>query len=342
MAKRKDFDLTVLTTDRSGVLPAREESDGFTILRRRSYPQHRDYYFSPGVYKEVFSGDYDLVHCQGIHTAVPVLTMMAARRKQIPYIVTLHTGGHSSSLRSRFRSIQWRALGSLLRGAVVIVAVSRFEKHMFEKTCSLDGARLRIIQNGGELPANVIRPEMVYGRIVSCGRLERYKGHQRVIEALPLVHQTVPDATLHILGSGPYEKELRSLINALGLESSVTIEHIVPGDRQRMAESLGQAAVVTVLSEYEAHPVAVAEALALGIPAVGLDATGISDLIQDGLVRGVPKDASPAMIAGALVSVLRGNRTNGPARLPTWDAAAIELAHIYMDAVGSAPGSVHR
>jgi glycosyltransferase involved in cell wall biosynthesis len=44
---------------------------------------------------------------------------------------------------------------------------------------------------------------------VSCGRLERYKGHHRVIEALPLVQQTVPDATLHILGSGPYEKELR-------------------------------------------------------------------------------------------------------------------------------------
>jgi glycosyltransferase involved in cell wall biosynthesis len=342
IAKRKDLDLTVLTTDRSGVLPAREESDGFTILRHRSYPQRRDYYFSPGVYREVLSGNYDLVHCQGIHTAVPVLAMMAAKRKQLPYIVTLHTGGHSSSLRSRLRSIQWRALGSLLRGAVVIVAVSRFEKQMFEKTCSLGGARLRIIQNGGELPASVIRPEMIPGRIVSCGRLERYKGHQRVIEALPLLHQTVPDATLHILGSGPYEKELRSLINALGLESTVTIEHIVPGDRQRMAESLGRAAVVTVLSEYEAHPVAVAEALALGIPAVGLDATGISDLIQDGLVWGVPKDASPAMIAGALVSVLRSNRTNSPARLPTWDAAAIELAHIYMDAVGPAPGSVHR
>jgi glycosyltransferase involved in cell wall biosynthesis len=338
MAKRTDFDLTVLTTDRSGVHPAREESDGFTILRRRSYPQRRDYYFSPGIYREVLSGNYDLVHCQGIHTAVPVLAMMAAKRKQIPYVVTLHTGGHSSSLRSRFRSIQWRALGSLLRGAVVIVAVSRFEKHMFEKTCSLDGACLRIIQNGGELPASTIRPEKISGRIVSCGRLERYKGHHRVIEALPLVQQTVPDATLHILGSGPYEKELRSLINALRLENSVTIEHIVPGDRQRMAESLSQAAVVTVLSEYEAHPVALAEALALGIPAVGLDATGISDLIQDGLVTGVPKDSSPAMIAGALVSVLRSSRANGSAKLPTWDAAAIELAHVYTIAARPAPG----
>ena len=38
-----------------------------------------------------------------------------------------------------------------------------------------------------------------------------------------------------------------------------------------MAESLCQASVFAALSEYEAHPVAVMEALTLGIPTVGLD-----------------------------------------------------------------------
>ena len=46
---------------------------------------------------------------------------------------------------------------------------------------------------------------------------------------------------------------------------------------------------MAALSEYEAHPVAVMEALALGVPAVGLDTAGIGDLVQDGLVRGVPR-----------------------------------------------------
>jgi glycosyltransferase involved in cell wall biosynthesis len=336
MALRGDLDLTILTTDRLGTRSTREEFEGFSVLRCHSYPRNRDYYFAPAVYKQVRYGDYDIIHCQGIHTAVPVLAMIAARRRRIPYVVTLHTGGHSSDFRHRIRHTQWRALGPLLRGATAIVAVSRFEQRLFAKVCSLDATRFRIIQNGGDLPRSVRPMEIIPGRIVSIGRLERYKGHQRVIEALPIVQQSIPDATLHILGSGPYEGQLRSLINTLGLEKSVKIEYIAPEDRERMAESLSQTAVVTALSEYEAHPVAIIEALTLGIPTVGLDTAGIGDLVLDGLVRGVPKNASPAMIARVLIAVLEGQHVSSSAKLPTWDGAAVDLAHVYMDAVEAA------
>lgn len=339
LALRDDLDLTVLTTDRSGTRPIREEFDGFTVMRCRSYPRHRDYYFAPGIYRRVLRGKYDIVHCQGIHTAVPVLAMMAAKRGQIPYVVTLHTGGHSSDFRHRLRNIQWRALRPLLRGAAIIVAVSRFEQRVFQKACSLDASRFRIIQNGGELTTSVVQAEMIPGLIVSCGRLERYKGHHRVIEALPIVQRSIPHATLQILGSGPYESQLRSLINILGLEKSVTIECITPSDRERMAESLSRAAVVTVLSEYEAHPLAVIEALTLGIPTVGLDTAGIGDLVEDGLVRGVPKHAVPTTIAEILIAALEDRNMSDPAGLPTWDIAADFLAHVYMSAVGAVPES---
>lgn len=341
MAARDDLDLTVLTTDRSGARPIREEVEGFRVLRCRAYPRHRDYYFAPGIYRHVLNGKYDVVHCQGIHTAVPVLAMMAARQAGIPYMATLHTGGHSSYFRRRLRNVQWRAIGPLLRDAVVIIAVSRFEQRLFQKECSLDGSRFRIIQNGGNILESANRAEVIPGRIVSCGRLERYKGHQRVIEALPIVQQAIPGATLSILGSGSYERQLRSLINTLELETSVMIEYISPYDRQRMAQELGRAAVVAALSEYEAHPVAIMEALTLGIPAVGLDAAGIGDLVEDGLVRGVPRDASPTMIARSLIAALGGQRESGSATLPTWEGAAVDLAHIYMDVAGAASTSPH-
>lgn len=339
MAKRGDLDLTLLTTDRSGSRPAKEELEGFTLLRCRAYPRRRDYYFAPGIYRGVVSGDYDLLHCQGIHTAVPVLAMIAARRKRIPYVVTLHLGGHASGFRRRLRAIQWRALAPLLRGAAVIVAVSRFEQRVFAEACSLDAARLRLVQNGGDLPASAPRPKVTPGRIVSSGRLERYKGHQRVIEALPIVQRAIPDATLSILGSGPYESRLRSLVQTLGLQRSVTIECVAVGDREGMARSLGEAAVVAAMSDYESHPVAVMEALTLGIPAVGLDTAGIHDLVQQGLVRGVPKDASPTAIAGALIAAMGDRSVMSPARLPTWDTAAADLADIYQDAIRAHPGS---
>ena len=68
--------------------------------------------------------------------------------------------------------------------------------------------------------------EVVPGLIVSSGRLERYKGHDRAIKALPIVRRSIPDATLRILGSGPYESHLRSLIQSLGLQKFVTIEYV--------------------------------------------------------------------------------------------------------------------
>jgi glycosyltransferase involved in cell wall biosynthesis len=340
MIRRDDLDVTVLTTDRSGTLPTRQDFDGITVLRCRSYPQHRDYYFAPRLRSLILGGNYDLVHCQGIHTAVPVLAMLAARRGQIPYLVTFHTGGHSSGLRHRLRNTQWRALGPLLRGATILVAVSRFEQQIFEKACSLDPSRFRIVRNGGELPTTAREVMPVPGRIVSSGRLERYKGHHRVIEALPIVQRSIPDATLHILGSGSYEGELRKLIASLRLGRSVTIEGISPGDRTRMAESLGSAAAFATMSEYEAHPVAVMEALALGIPVVGMDTAGIGDLVEDGLVTGVPKDAPPETIAQILVMTLKDHRVVGPPTLTTWDSAAADLVDIYRDVVGVGPKPV--
>jgi glycosyltransferase involved in cell wall biosynthesis len=336
IAQRSDFDLTVLTTDPTGTRPVTEKSDGFTVLRCRAYPRNRDYYFAPGLGRLILSGCYDLIHCQGIHTAVPALAMMAARRGRIPYIVTLHTGGHSSGLRHRLRNVQWRTLGPLLRHADAVVAVSRFEQQLFQQACHLDAARCAIIGNGGDLPARTAPAAPVPGRIVSSGRLERYKGHHRIVEALPIVRRSVPEATLHIIGAGPYEGRLRALSKRLDVATAVTIESIPPGDRRRMADSLGRASVFAALSEYEAHPVAVMEALTLGIPVVGLDTAGTGDLIKDGLVTGIPADASPAAVARILVAALGGRGTKGPAALPTWDITAAQMARIYADVAGAA------
>jgi glycosyltransferase involved in cell wall biosynthesis len=334
MARYGFLDLTILTTDRSGALPIREDFDQFSVLRCRSYPRRRDYYFAPDLRKLMLSGNYDLIHCQGIHTAVPILAMLAARRGGIPYVVTLHTGGHSTALRHKLRNTQWRALGPLLRHAAVVIAVSRFEQQLFEKACRLDASRFRIIRNGGDLPSTAGQAAEIPGRIVSSGRLERYKGHHRVIEALPIVRRSVPHATLHILGSGPYEGKLRKLTANLGLEKFVTIEHIPPSDRERMAMSLGATAVFAAMSEYEANPVAVMEALTLGIPTVGLDTAGIGDLVEDGFVRGVPKDASPTTIAHSLITALNDRRVRDPAPPPaTWDSAATDLACIYKNTI---------
>lgn len=324
-----EFEITVLATDRTGIRPAREQAAGFEVVRTRAYPADRDYYLAPHLYGLVRGSGVDVVHCQGIHTPVPVQAMLAARRAGIPYVVTFHTGGHSSSLRSSVRSTQWRALGRLLRGAAALIAVSRFERDMFAERCRIPLDRFEVIRNGGGLPeldGPVVRRP---GLIVSSGRLEEYKGHHRVIEAMPFVLRSEPAARLHILGSGPYESALRTRIEALGLGQVVTIEHIPPQQRSMMAELLASASVFAAMSDYEAHPVAVMEALALGVPVVGLDVAGIGDLVSEGMVTGIEPGSPPDVLAAALVAAIRNPAPVQIADLPTWESSAASLGEVY-------------
>src|SRR6516225_7162154 len=333
------FDITVLATDRSRRLPRQEVVAGIPVLRVPSWPRRRDYYLAPGIAAVIRQRRWDLVHCQGIHTPVPLLAMISARRAGIPYLVTFHTGGHSSRLRNAIRTTQWRLAGPLLRNAVSLIAVSRFEAAALARQARLGDKRIIVIQNGGALPPPRPGTVAVPGRIVSSGRLERYKGHQRVIEALPYVMREIPEAHLLILGRGPYESNLYKLASHLGVSDRVIIKHLAPADRQGMATVLAESSVVAALSDYEAHPVAVMEALSVARPVVGYDVAGVGELIAEGWVRGVPYGAPAATLARELVKSMSSPSRVDRSQLPSWDSCADQLAHVYLSSLGVASAS---
>lgn len=342
LAERGSIDLTVFATDRSGTLPRRESMDGFDVVRRRSYPRQLDLYLCPGMIPVIRGGDWDLVHFQGVHTLVPPLGMLAALSARLPYVVSFHSGGHSSAARSAMRETQWKVLSPLLRRAARLVAVSRFEQAYFARAIGVDPSRFTVIGNGGALPE--VPPEVlpVPGRIVTSGRLERYKGHHRAIAALPAVRRRIAEAHVVVLGSGPYESVLRELAARLGVADAVTFRSLPPGQRAAMAGELASASVMAAFSSYEAHPVAIMEAVTLGLPVVGFDVAGTGDLVQDGLVKGLPLDAGDELVAAALVAVLRqvrdgGARQHSPVavELPTWEGSATALAVVYADVLGT-------
>jgi glycosyltransferase involved in cell wall biosynthesis len=101
-----------------------------------------------------------------------------------------------------------------------------------------------------------------------------------------------------------------------------------------MAHELARSSVMAALSSYEAHPVSVMEAVSIGLPVVGFDVAGVSDLVEDGLVGGVPMGSPTAVVADRLVSALRAERPAGPrvgVELPTWEACAGRLAQLYRE-----------
>jgi len=192
-----------------------------------------------------------------------------------------------------------------------------------------------VIPNGAAMPAPGAGVAFEPHLIVSSGRLERYKGHHRVIAAMPELIRRVPDARLHIAGAGPYEKELRALVGALGLETRVTIAAVPASERQKLADLLASAGLFVLFSDYEAHPVAVMEALSLRRPVLVSDTSGLGELAAKGLCRAIPLDAGPESIAAAIVDELEAGRQVPDLALPDWDDCTQKLSEVYDDVFNS-------
>lgn len=273
---------------------------------------------------------------QSYHTFVAPLAMRAALKADLPYVVTFHGGGHSSRIRTHLRPLQLLALRPLLARASRLIAVAQFEVEHYGRRLALPESRFALIPNGSELPtpprAATARGDRL--QIASVGRLERYKGHQRVLSALPHIVASRPEATLWIAGSGPYEQHLRRMASRLGVSDRVTIE-VVPADAdQELAARLAAVDVVVLMSEFETHPLAVLEALALGRPVVVADTSGLRELAVQGYARSVPLKSDPAVLAAAVLAEAERPTTaaGSTPKLPSWDDCASAHQALY-DAV---------
>jgi glycosyltransferase involved in cell wall biosynthesis len=330
--------LTTLPHNHANSVPREEEIEGMHIIRVQKWLPQSDYYIAPAIRSFIMRGKWDLIHCQGCHTFVPPLAMLAANAAKIPYIVTFHSGGHSSQFRNQIRTTQWRLLRPLFVNAAKLIGVSRSEADYFRNILHFPDYKFSVIPNGATIPIveNSSRDSTRPMSILSIGRLERYKGHQHMITAFPKIREYYPGARLLILGKGPYETALRELAQRMGISECVEIRAVPPEERQTMAEMVSQAALVTLLSEYEAHPVAVIEALALRRPVLVADAPGLRELAEQRLVRAVSLKSSPEEIAQVAIRQIE-DPIIPPAgfRLPTWDDCAQQLQEQYQTVVGN-------
>jgi glycosyltransferase involved in cell wall biosynthesis len=327
------IDVTVLTTDPSGELPRAESADGYRVRRWSAYPRSRDYFLAPGLARHLLrsADDYDVIHVQGVHNLVAPTALMAARRAGVPCVLTFHTGGNSSGLREKLRPLQWRLLAPLLRSAAALVAVCDYERQIFAEVLGGDET-IRLIRNGCEpLPVDPTA-EKAEGSplLISVGRLERYKGHHRILQAFPAILAEEPGARLVLAGSGPYEQPLRAIATELGVADRVSVRGFGPERRASLGKLVADADVFCLLSEYEAHPVAVMEAVGAGTKALVADTSGLSELGRAGLATTIALEATPEQLAAKVLAIAAAPKTLPP-RIPSWNDCTDQLHRLYRE-----------
>jgi len=138
--------------------------------------------------------------------------------------------------------------------------------------------------------------------IVTCGRLQLYKGHHVLIEASARLKTPVRCV---IIGEGPRLSFLESVARDLGIDDRVVFTGPLPqsevADYYARADLFVLASlVVEQTGRRDVIPNVLVEAMAMEIPVVATDMSGISELVEDGVSGRLvtPNDA------GALASVI--------------------------------------
>lgn len=133
--------------------------------------------------------------------------------------------------------------------------------------------------------------------VVAAGRYASEKGYDRLIDAFARVAPDHPDWVLKIFGHGPLEKSLRKQAERLGLQDRV----LLPGLARDIEAELRAASVFALSSIHEGLPMAVAEAMACGVPCVAFDcAPGVREIVTDGVDGIVVPPRNVAALAAGL------------------------------------------
>jgi len=114
--------------------------------------------------------------------------------------------------------------------------------------------------------------------VTVLGRLGTGKGQEVAIAAWPHVLTQVPEARLLLVGDGPLDSKLRSLVARLGLQDRV----IFAGRRTDANVILAASTLACLPTRREALPTALIEAAACGVPAIASGESGVAEVIDHG------------------------------------------------------------
>jgi glycosyltransferase involved in cell wall biosynthesis len=192
------------------------------------------------------------------------------------------------------------------RCADLVTAPSRALATLVRRRWRLAARRVRVVPN----PLDEARfspgleSEVREGRVLVVGRVERAKGQDLLVEALPAIRDAVPEAHLMLVGAdGGARERLGHRAASLGVRDAITFGGARP--REELPAIYRSAAVCAVPSRFEAFPYTALEAMACGRPVVATRVGGVPEVVEEQR-SGVLVDPDDVVaLTGAIAELLR-------------------------------------
>ena len=239
----------------------------------------------------------DIVFCG--HLYIAPLAAVIARLKRAKLVIQTH-GIEAWRRPSR---LCWAAV----EAADLVLCVSRFTRARVLDWAAIAPERVLVLPNtvadaftpGG---GSALREAWgLQGKrvLLTVGRMdgrERYKGHDRVIAAIPQLVAEGHDVAYVVLGDGDDRDRLAALAHEAGVGDRVRFNGAV--SQETLVDAYRMADLFVMPSTGEGFGIAFLEAMASGTPALGLAAGGAPDALAGGELGTLVAEADLASAIG--------------------------------------------
>jgi phosphatidyl-myo-inositol dimannoside synthase len=257
----------------------------------------------------------EMIHASKVYPE-GFVARLAAKLTRIPYVVYAHAEELTVVRRDPAYAPNLPRLLTVYEEAAAVIANSEFTKAELE-SFGVDGRRIRRISPG--VDPEFFRPKPrdpslsaehgLDGKFVllSVGRLQKRKGHDHVIRALPAVLEQVPNLVYLVVSDGEEKESLQRLATDLGVAESVRFTGKVPLERLVDYYSVADIFILanrqTDDGDVEGFGIVFLEAGACSRAVIAGDSGGTADPVRQGW-NGLRIDASrPEEIARALLEL---------------------------------------
>ena len=179
--------------------------------------------------------------------------------------------------------------------------------------------------------------------VTTVANLRREKGYHELLTSAADVLRREPRAVFLAAGQGALKNQLDAQHASLGLGDGFRFL----GQVDDVPGLLAASDIFVLPSRFEGTPVAIMEALSIGLPIVATAVGGIPDEITDGVEGLLVPPREPALLTHALLRLIRDATlrdalaVNAAARASQYDIriAARRMEQAYTSLVGSSPGT---